>query len=637
MTLALVRKELRDQRPFVAFGLFLCITEVVELVFLVIPDQRPLWVNWTRELTNAGYGGVMLFVALGMAWGLLVREHDERTLEFLDGLPVSRPVQFVTKIGTALAVLMIYPVFFVGLALVEHLLSRDSLDRSLHLQPLAMHLTMMAIAFTVVLSVGLVLSFLRRLGWLVLAALLVGYFALELRSPWVRNFSPLQLLVPEYRGSHWRWPGSLLRYQLPVVAACLLTSGALYSGRFEDWLRWVAHALSTRMAKAGMVATAVGLFFVFGTVAAKRFAPVHQASVEGEDEDDDVPNPQSVEFPHPKPIGAETRHYLFSYLSPAQGRAERLLERADQTFETVQAFFRVPPGERVTADLTGSTTNTAGTAFWNTVRMKLDGERTTDDLAAILGHETTHVFVQRLARMNETEVAARLWPLDEGLASYVEHRFFRPESALVQEDLIIAALRARRELEAEELIFPDRLLRNRGREMAYPLGRLLVDVLVRRYGEDAPSRIFLEAGKRDLPANLEQGELWNELFRANGYDLALAIDDFYAAADRLARKHRAWIEQLPRPRGAVEIVGKSAWIRLTPSLDGTLPDGWSVVCRTRPSADAPIERYRQIQGYQGEFGWPRSSVSGQRTYYQLGVTDGSGTVLYEPWASAPLD
>ena len=296
--------------------------------------------------------------------------------------------------------------------------------------------------------------------------------------------------------------------------------------------------LSTKTAKVGMVAMAIGLFIVFGVAAQREIAGKQQSGEIKEDErlvqqaERRVPGAETR-------INAETGHYRFSYLSSAQARAAPLLDRADRVFETVQMFFHAPPGDRISADLTGSTTNTAGTAFWNTVRMKLDDEASVKDPVAVLGHETTHVFVQRLARMNETKAPLLLWPLDEGLATYVEYRFFRPASALEQEDRVIAVLRARRELDVEELIFADRLLRNRGREMAYPMGRLFVDALVRRYGEDAPARIFIEAGKRDLPADLAPADLWNELFLANGYDLGLVEDDFYAAADRLARTHRA--------------------------------------------------------------------------------------------------
>ena len=642
MNLALVRKELRDQRPFVALGIFLCVAELLEFLFLGMPDQRPISVNWTKEIATQGFGVMMLLIALAMAWGLLVREHDERTLEFLDGLPISRPAQFATKVVTGLAVLMIYPVFFLGIVLIEHLLSRNSLDRSFHLQPLAMQLALMLVASAFVLSVGMVLSFLRRLGWLVLAALLVGYFALENREPWVRNFSPVQLLVPEYFGLHWRWPGRLLRFQLPVLAVCLASAGVLYSGRFEDWLRWIARALSTRLAKVGMVVTAIGLFIVFGTELTRRYGPKAQAASqanagdeEEDDEDDASSTRQRVEFDRPRPISSETRHYRFSYLSTAQTRAAPLLDRADHVFETVQMFFRAPPGDPVAVDLTGSMTNTAGTAFWNTVRMDPQPGETPEALAAVLGHETTHVFVQRLARANESSVSGRLWPLDEGLASYVEHRFFLPESALERQERIVAALRVRRELNVDELVFPDRLLRARGRDMVYPIGRLFVDVLVRRYGDDAPARIFVESGKRELPPNLDSEGLWTELFQANGFDLGLVADDFYGAAERLARKHRAWVDRLPRPRGAVEV--KRSWIVVRASLDGPLPEGWSVVCRHRPADDSPLDRYREASGADGVFRWQRSEVSGQRIWYQLGLSQGSGPILYEPWASAPLE
>ena len=641
MNLALIRKELRDQRAFVGLGIFLCALEIVELLVVVLPDQRPLWLNWQHELVAEGNSMLMLLLALAMAWGLLVREHDERTLEFLDGLPISRPAQFGTKVVTALAVLMIYPVFAVAIILLEHLLSRNSLDRSLHVQPLAMQLTMTLLASAVVLAAGMLLSFLRRLGWLVLATLLIGYIALETQHPWVRAFSPLQLLVPEYTGRDWRWPAPLLKFQLPVLVACLLGAGLLYSGRFEDWLRWLGRALATRTAKIGMAVAVVGLLLVFGSVAAKKYGarprqPETLAADDDDQDDDEDETPrQKVEFAPPVPISSVTRHYRFSYLSSVQVRAGPLLDRADGVFETVQTFFRAPPGDTIVADLTGSMARTSGTAFWNTVRIDLSTQESPDGLAATLGHETTHVFVGRLSRGNENSLGRRLWTLDEGLASYVEHRFFHPDTPLESQERIVAALRTRRELHAEELVFPDLLIRDRGREMVYPVGRLFVQALVERYGDDAPARIFRQAGTRDLPPKLGQDELWNELFLVNGYDLGLVADDFYAAADRLARKHRAWVERLPRPRGAVEV--RNGLIELRASLDGPLPDGWSVVCRYRAAEDTPFERYQSAFELDRAFRWLRSEVSGQRIWFQLGLSDGSGPVLYEPWASAPLE
>ena len=92
------------------------------------------------------------------------------------------------------------------------------------------------------LSVGLhVLSFLRRLGWLVLAALLVGYYALESQVSLGPELQPPPASRPRVPGKlPWKWPTQLLRVQIPVFAGCLLTAGLLYGGRFEDWLRWVS-------------------------------------------------------------------------------------------------------------------------------------------------------------------------------------------------------------------------------------------------------------------------------------------------------------------------------------------------------------------------------------------------------------
>ena len=62
MTSALIRKELRDQRAFVGLGVFLCVAETLEMLLLELPDQRPLWINWTRELVSEGNAILMLHV-----------------------------------------------------------------------------------------------------------------------------------------------------------------------------------------------------------------------------------------------------------------------------------------------------------------------------------------------------------------------------------------------------------------------------------------------------------------------------------------------------------------------------------------------------------------------------------------------
>jgi len=73
VTGALIRKELRDQRSFLGLGIFLCVAETLEMLLIELPDQRPLWINWTRELTADGNGILVVIIALAMAWGLLVR------------------------------------------------------------------------------------------------------------------------------------------------------------------------------------------------------------------------------------------------------------------------------------------------------------------------------------------------------------------------------------------------------------------------------------------------------------------------------------------------------------------------------------------------------------------------------------
>jgi hypothetical protein len=81
---ALFRKELRDLRPWGVLGVALGLSNVVELLLEQI-DLAPL--GQTFRLLNEYNVTVYWFIAFAIGTGLVIREHDDRTLAFLDGLP----------------------------------------------------------------------------------------------------------------------------------------------------------------------------------------------------------------------------------------------------------------------------------------------------------------------------------------------------------------------------------------------------------------------------------------------------------------------------------------------------------------------------------------------------------------------
>src|SRR5216117_3038260 len=96
----------------------------------------PTNIRWPRCSRRAG-GHVMMFtVAFALAASLLVREGDDRTLAFLDGLPLSRTRMFLTKVGLALGVLWLIPLSDLLLKILLYSWSRTSLEPKLWWQPL---------------------------------------------------------------------------------------------------------------------------------------------------------------------------------------------------------------------------------------------------------------------------------------------------------------------------------------------------------------------------------------------------------------------------------------------------------------------------------------------------------------------
>ena len=126
MSAPLLRKELREQRPVLFFGLFLVALDLVSLGLSEAPDLRPLAVTLAPAL-HESWRVTLFLLAFALATGLLRREEDEGTLEFLDALPVTRTRLFLVKVAVAVPVLMAYPVCTAVLQAVQQLASRTSL------------------------------------------------------------------------------------------------------------------------------------------------------------------------------------------------------------------------------------------------------------------------------------------------------------------------------------------------------------------------------------------------------------------------------------------------------------------------------------------------------------------------------
>jgi ABC-type transport system involved in multi-copper enzyme maturation permease subunit len=154
----LFRKELRSLRPFLIVMLALLLMDVVDV--LLVPFGARAFPDRLRAMSDE-LGIMQIVLGFAMGVNLLVREIDEGTLHFLDGLPVRRGAIFAAKFNAAMLVLLIFPVGALLLNACLHAATRDSLNQALHPSLLLTMFALCCLATAVALTAGMLLGFLR--------------------------------------------------------------------------------------------------------------------------------------------------------------------------------------------------------------------------------------------------------------------------------------------------------------------------------------------------------------------------------------------------------------------------------------------------------------------------------------------
>lgn len=618
----LVRKELRSMLPFLTLAMLL---PFLSFVFELATDPvhvRPFATTYTDYVTPASEGAaIVLLFALALTSGLLVREHDDGTMEFLDSLPVSRTRVFLVKVAMALFVMTVFTGLDMSTTVFLHAVSRNSLDDDFHLRFLAQAACLRTAQVVVFLSIGLALSFLRRFGWL-LAGLLVWLFLLVQQfAPGIQILNVLSLVEPHFVGSRLLIPYRPLAVQLGIAAVLLLTSYGLFLGTGDRLIRGYRKLAENRAGAALLVLAGILVVVVGGSLF------VYAALASQADQADRTETGVKVTYPSWDTATSQTRWYRFVYPANLSGRAANLVARADETHDKVRTFFSAEPGEPIVVDAASLLPRHAGVAFWDTIRLNLSGSDDDATLQSILGHETTHVFLERLSdrRLSEQFNSTRFF--HEGVATYVEYHLFEPRAGLAGSRSVAAVMRSRDEVDVRELVDSQLLSGRRDTNLVYPLGEVFVAALVERYGSDAVGKVARALVRDDAPRGLVGQELWRDTLQSCGYNFDDVLDQFYAILDEEVQKNSEWIASIPRLRSEWKPNARRFEVSVQPAW---VPD-WDVVCRLRPRLDSPDSQYVAAPEIGGTFVVQQRDFPGPTVWYQVGLRDKTGREIWEPW------
>ncbi len=622
------QKELRSACPFLVLVIVLTLFGLLYELFSGLPNSRPLAQTYSDYVTPARSGLMFGFVLVfALASGLLVREYDEGTMEFLDALPVSRSRVFAVKVTVTLLILLLVLVLDIGTAVLLHALSRNSLDQSFHLRLLATALFLRGCQLFVVLSLGLALSFLRRFGWLVLGVVFWSYIFLRDSIPSITVLDLFAIAEPQFEGDRWIVPQRLLMVQLGLGAVLMATAYGMFLGVGDRLCRGLQRLTRTRRGNACLFAGGVLLVIVGGALGYRVIS--NEVSDSEADE-----NGVTIVYPSWSTSRARSTHFEFIYPTNLSRRAQKLISTADAVHEKVRMFFGTESGDTIVVDATSVLPRHAGLAFWDKIRLDLSVTDDNATLQSILGHETSHVFLERLSdsRLSEQMNSTRFF--HEGVASYVEYHSFRPERAIETLHSVAAVMHSRGEVKFNELIDSDLLSARRDTDLVYPLGEVFVEALVERYGEPAVGKLVRALTRDDAPGGLSGLDLWRDVFQACNYSLDDVLGTFFVKLDAAAERNRDLIDMLPRLRGmffqndtfvSVQVLWKPI-------------DGWKPICRFRQSEETSDQYYlvgksnRQNVFYQARAAFPGASL-----WFQLGLSDAKSRVIYEPWVQVTLD
>ena len=155
----LIRKELHSLIPMMWLAGFLALFPWSALWATTFSDQGGLTSWWTladQDIKGSAEFFQMLFIAtVSAAHGLLLKEKDDGTLEFLDSLPAGRSRLFLAKAIALQAPVLVFGVADFGATAAELWLSRTSLDPRWHAQWLGRGLGLVIIGGWAFAGIGL--------------------------------------------------------------------------------------------------------------------------------------------------------------------------------------------------------------------------------------------------------------------------------------------------------------------------------------------------------------------------------------------------------------------------------------------------------------------------------------------------
>jgi hypothetical protein len=255
-------------------------------------------------------------------------------------------------------------------------------------------------------------------------------------------------------------------------------------------------------------------------------------------------------------------------------------------------------------------------------------------MAAVLGHETAHVMIDRLSDTGLRRVFESIRFFHEGVATYVEYTYFQPDESIDGFHRTAAWMRDRDQIAFRDLLDNSAFIEKYDTNAVYPIGLVFVESLVELYGEESIAKFCQSVDREEASRKLRGREFWQDTLQSCGYNLDDLLGTFYLRLDKLVDEQREWLDSVPRIRGAFET--DERYVHVRPVWKPK--EGWQPFCRFRQQSDSSSSQYisRRRMNDDGEFLCRRSYFPSAKVWYQIGLRSESGQTIFEPWQEATI-
>lgn len=683
--IAIIRKEFRGTLAYFILLLFLIAMGIVHQLLTEPLDQwsalKPL-----QERDNDGLVAAIVTacIALPLAWRLFASEADNKTIEFLDALPVSRTRVFFAKLIVALLVINIPDALSYAWTLMVGALAKTSLQTGAYVFIIAQEAFRDLVFNFFILGLAFLFSFFRGFGWLFFPLLFISV-------RWIKPWMPgLSLLLPDAVFAE-RYEGEVMVLPYRSFVACTavallayVLSWRLFCGRGTDILT-KARALGRRGSVRLLFGVGIAIAVVVGAVISARERMNTQQAKQATD-DDAARRLAQVEFEDFGLAEARTKYYVIHYPESLRDTGRALVARADEAHDFIRTRLDAAPShDPIQVDGTAPLAHAGRLGQTVGASIGLDLKASPDPLL-VLAHETAHFYAEALAHQRLAAHGNATRFFHEGLALHLANAFLLAHGGLraanannstassktnsdgrirttapIGWEIELAWLDRFQATRLDEVMNASAYTQRYGEEAIYAVGQVFVESLVELDGPNALPAVLKAFGRDNAPNNLEGEALFRDAFQAAhlSYDAVASRTQLRVAA--FAKRYKHLLDALPALSGSIE--ADDQFVRLRPHLPSDGADGsdgfnaldtrdacdacdhpegrtFHVIARFRPSDEAKGDELYAGQFEGGTYRIARSIFPSNTVSFQLGVRvaldSQPSVILWTPWTTLSL-